>query len=347
MKKTLTVNLGGMVFQIDEDAYILIDNYLINLRFHFCKEQEGEEIVRDMEIRIGELFAESLEGGQQVITIDIVESVINRMGRPEQLDIENDEKDSFSTDSVETESQSSEIKKRLFRDVDHSVLGGVLAGIAAYFGWDATALRIVYIVLGLLPGGPSVLLIYFILLFIIPPARTATEKLQMRGEPVNMENIGKTVTDGFERDGKTQTNKQRTGFQKFLDLVIGIVGVLVQVLVGVIIICCIPFLLVGFIAFFSLIMSFFGIIINIPTICWDLMPSIPWNSIITSPFIGTVFVFSILLVMGIPVMVILQMVMQHLGYCKPMTMLAKLTMILVWLIALVASYLLLFSISGL
>ena len=76
MKKTLTVNLGGTVFHIDEDAYRLLDNYLCNLRLHFRKQEGAEEIVNDIENRISELFAEKLSAGSQVITIADVEEVI-------------------------------------------------------------------------------------------------------------------------------------------------------------------------------------------------------------------------------------------------------------------------------
>lgn len=83
MKKTLTVNLGGTVFHIDEDAYRLLDNYLCNLKLHFRKQEGAEEIVNDIENRISELFAEKLAAGSQVITITDVEEVIARMGKPE------------------------------------------------------------------------------------------------------------------------------------------------------------------------------------------------------------------------------------------------------------------------
>ena len=85
MKKTLTVNLGGTVYHIDEDAYVLLDNYLNNLRYHFRKSEGAEEIVRDMEARIAELFDEYLHQGHQVVTIEEVEAVIARMGKPEEL----------------------------------------------------------------------------------------------------------------------------------------------------------------------------------------------------------------------------------------------------------------------
>lgn len=382
MKKTLTVNLGGTVFQIDEDAYILLDNYLNNLRFHFRNEEGSDEIVRDMEMRISELFTEGLEGGQQVITIDNVEAVIARMGRPEQLD--NDDTSGYTTSNTssytsgngiqeettggragtsqanssqngnarrnefeEKTSQTGEVKKRLFRDVDHSVLGGVLSGIAAYFGWDPTAVRIIYILLGFLPSGPSLLIIYLLLLFIIPPARTATEKLQMRGEPVNMENIGKTVTGGFDRENSPATGEERTVLQKFFDVIVSIVGVLVKVFLGILFICCIPFLFMGLIILFTLFMSVFGIVIHVPSIFIDLMPNIPWDNVTTAPAIGIFFLLSIILSVGLPLMVIIQIFMQHFGYSKPMSEWAKLSIVLAWFISLVACFVLFFVVSTL
>ena len=85
MKKTLTVNLGGTVFHIDEDAYRLLDNYLSNLKIHFRKEAGADEIIDDIERRISELFTEKLAAGSQVITIAYVEEVIARMGKPEEV----------------------------------------------------------------------------------------------------------------------------------------------------------------------------------------------------------------------------------------------------------------------
>ena len=81
MKKTLTVNLGGTVFHIDEDAYQLLEKYLSNLRVHFKKEEGSDEIMNDFEMRISELLGERIKLGFEVITIEHVEEVIKRMGK--------------------------------------------------------------------------------------------------------------------------------------------------------------------------------------------------------------------------------------------------------------------------
>ena len=112
MKKTLTVNLGGTVFNIDEDAYVLLDNYLNNLKYHFRNEEGEEEIIRDMETRISELFSDYITRGQQVITIENVEEVIARMGKPEEINSEGDTGGDGSKSSRNTYSDNT-AKRRL------------------------------------------------------------------------------------------------------------------------------------------------------------------------------------------------------------------------------------------
>ena len=115
MKKTLTINLGGTVYHIDEDAYHLLDNYLTNLRIHFCREEGAEEIVHDIELRISELFTDRLNEGKQVITIEDVEEIIARMGKPEDLS------DEESGEASGSEKQKGTTMRRLFRDPDNKV----------------------------------------------------------------------------------------------------------------------------------------------------------------------------------------------------------------------------------
>lgn len=128
MKKTLTVNLGGTVFHIDEDAYRLLDNYLSNLKIHFRKEAGADEIIDDIERRISELFAEKLTAGSQVITITDVEEVIARMGKPEDMEAENDSEPSVGNATRTT------IHRRLYRNPDDKLLGGCYQRYGCVFG---------------------------------------------------------------------------------------------------------------------------------------------------------------------------------------------------------------------
>lgn len=160
MKKTLTVNLGGTVFHIDEDAYQLLDKYLANLRIHFRKEEGSEEIMNDFEMRISELFNERVRLGYEVITIEHVEEVIKRMGKPEEL-FEGEEEKEYKEEARTQAFQEEEIPrgpKKLMRDPDNRVLGGVAGGIAAYMGWDVTAVRLAMIILLFIPYAPIIIL---------------------------------------------------------------------------------------------------------------------------------------------------------------------------------------------
>ena len=272
MKKTLTVNLGGTVYHIDDDAYRLLDDYLANLKHFFRKQEGAEEIVNDIEIRIAELFAEKVSAGKQVITIADVEEIIARVGKPEDFGVSDDESEPHKKEQTASSGQGytrTTTARRLFRDPDNKLLGGVASGLAAYFDWDITLVRILMIVLLFVPYCPMIIL-YIIGWIIIPEARTAAEKLSMRGEAVTIENIGKTVTDGFERvaDGVNNfvnSDKPRTFLQKVGDVFVTIAAIILKIfLVALVIICC-PVLFVP-IATISPVMTLLGTISGIALI---------------------------------------------------------------------------------
>ena len=149
MKKTLTVNLGGTVFHIDEDAYRLLDNYLSNLKIHFRKEAGADEIIDDIERRISELFTEKLAAGSQVITIAYVEEVIARMGKPEELEPDAGDAASGSgswdgsnhagNTGAGASATTEKVSHHFYRNPDDKMLGGVVSGLAAYWGWDVAS----------------------------------------------------------------------------------------------------------------------------------------------------------------------------------------------------------------
>ena len=132
MKKTVTVNLGGTVFHIDEDAYQLLDKYLANLRIHFRREEGSDEIMNDFEMRIGELFNERIRLGYEVISIEQVEEVIRRMGKPEEIFDEEQREPEAEPSRPRSEMKTEPVKKRLMRDPDNRIIGGVCGGLAAY-----------------------------------------------------------------------------------------------------------------------------------------------------------------------------------------------------------------------
>jgi phage shock protein PspC (stress-responsive transcriptional regulator) len=343
MKKTLTVNLGGTVFHIDEDAYQLLDKYLSNLRLHFKKEDGGEEIMDDFELRISELLNEKIRLGHEVITIEHVEEVIQRMGKPEEIFGESNSE--YAKEEFKAKTETSSTKRRLYRDPDDRILGGVAGGFAAYMGWDATAVRLALILLMFFYG--ITIPIYLILWLVVPMARTAAEKLQMRGESVTVENIGKTVTDGFERVSKNvneyvHSDKPRTTLQKLGDAIVTIFGAIIKVLAILLsIILFPPLLLVLFvlvIVFFALIAGLFGGGFGL---LYGLMPFAQWDTLSVYPdgwLIGASI--SGILVIAIPIISLIYLACVQLFKWKPMASGAKWTLIILWVIAFAATIIL-------
>lgn len=200
MKKTFSVNLGNMVYNIDDDAYMLLKEYLDRIEVYFSDEKDCEDIMNDIEGRISELLSENLGITKQVVTLKDVEKVIEIMGDPEE--ISGTEEAHEKTDSRTYYTRP----RRLYRDPDDRVFGGVSSGLGAYLGIDPVIVRILFVVLFFVAFG---LLLYIILWIVVPEARTTAQKLEMRGDPVNVSNIGKFVKDEFESVKKSFRRKNK------------------------------------------------------------------------------------------------------------------------------------------
>jgi phage shock protein PspC (stress-responsive transcriptional regulator) len=228
MIKTISINLSGQVFQIDENAYEQLQQYLASVRKRFEKEEGGDEIVADIESRIAEMLAEKISQRKQSVTLADIDAVIQIMGKPEQFeeDYAEEEEAAQNTSATKTE----KLKRRMFRNPDDKVLGGVCSGLSNYFGIDDPLwLRIIMVVFLFLSFGTA-FWIYIILWVIIPEAKTASDKLQMKGEPVNIDNIEKTFKDDlkdFQQKIENINNNKGTGirnvFQKILAVTITLV----------------------------------------------------------------------------------------------------------------------------
>lgn len=262
MKKTLNINLGGIAFIIDENAFEILFNYLEALKKKFDNETERQEILNDIEARIAEMFNEQLGHRKEVLGIEEVEYVIRQMGRPEDIAGEEPSEEraetTTTTTSKSTDSGDREvIKKRLYRDTDDSKVGGVIAGLCHYFGIsDPIWVRIAAIVLIPVTSG-SIIFVYLLLLIIIPKASTAAEKLQMKGEPININTIEKEVKDAANRFSSTvkMTMDSEGFFQKFWSLIAWIGGAFLRLMAVLLILVSVAALfavLVGFFAFFIL-----------------------------------------------------------------------------------------------
>ncbi|MFI5170961.1 MAG: PspC domain-containing protein [Chitinophagales bacterium] len=189
MNKLLYVNIGGVVFQIDESAYKKLDNYLNSIRKKYSTVADGDEIITDIENRIAELFHEKV-GERGAITSEYVDEIITVMGKPEEFENENASQQK-SHHAPEEERRHRATK--FYRDKENDLLGGVCAGFAAKFNIDALWIRIAFLIAFLFFG--TGLLLYIILWIIIPEARTTSEKIEMRGDKVDISNIEKTIKE--------------------------------------------------------------------------------------------------------------------------------------------------------
>ena len=188
MKITVSINLGGYSFDIDEDAYSELKRYLKNLELHFAGEESSSEILSDIESRMSEILRTKLTGYKQVITASDVSEVISIMGNPE--DFSDNEgpsrKDKFSKPGAH----------RMYRDPDKRIIGGVCSGMGAYWDIEPWIIRVIFLALTM-AGGLGIL-IYLILYVVLPEAKTTAQKIEMKGAPVNIHNIKDSVKKEFD-----------------------------------------------------------------------------------------------------------------------------------------------------
>lgn len=191
MNKTVNINLSGIIFHLDEQAYDAFKKYLSEVKSALLEQEGGTEIVADIEARIAELFSTRLEkGNREVVSSEDVEYVIEKLGRPEAF------RDEEAEENRSTYQGRTKTSKRLFRNPDEKIIGGVASGVAAYFGTDVVWIRLLFLILLFFTGIGFIT--YIILWAAIPEAKTTAQKLQMRGEPVNLGNIEKSVKEELE-----------------------------------------------------------------------------------------------------------------------------------------------------
>lgn len=235
MKKTLNINLAGYPFTIDEDAYQLLKDYLDTIRYAFETKDDTGEIANDIESRIAEILVDNEEGCVRIITLEEISKVIERIGKPSEF-IETEEFFDYKTteETVETRNinpvtpppyhshpqeyqRNPFARKKIFRDPQNALLGGVCSGLAVYMNVDVTVVRLITVLLFFL-SATTVAIAYIILWIVVPEARSPIQRMQMMGEDPTVENIGKTVTENFqgEDNGDGSQIPPRTGFNKFM-----------------------------------------------------------------------------------------------------------------------------------
>ncbi len=233
MNKTININLGGMFFHIDENAYQKLNRYLNAIRKSLSDDPQGrDEIIKDIELRISELLTDKVVDERQVISESDIDSIIGVMGQPEDYNVD---EELFTEQPYNQKSRKA--SKKLYRDIDDKFLGGVASGTAHYVGIEPIWSRIFWLIMAF--GFGFGFLAYPLLWILLPKAESTSEKLEMEGERVNIDNIERKIREEFDslsvrvKDGagelsdkikegtdvvkKKYGNKSKSGFQELLD----------------------------------------------------------------------------------------------------------------------------------
>ena len=411
MKKTFTINISGSIFHIDDDAFEKLQKYLHILNRHFSSAIEGQEILQDIEARIAELFLEKTGNKVEVITDFMVDEIIARMGKPEDF-MEAEEEDSsakaqpeeasaynepqagrrlyrdrdnrliggvcsglatyFKIDPVITriifivalgitllpylilwivvpeyqypnQPSNNQVRRRLYRDGDRRVLGGICSGMAAYFNMDIVMMRVIFVLMFFVIG-PFNIILYFILWVVVPKAKTTAQRLEMRGKEATVTNIAQSIKEDVNEVGENynkfanaKNEKGESRIESFGDVVGSVLRVVLRVIVllfGVALIIGGIASLIGFVTSMAIGHSFIngGI--------W----SFGWNSNVdmstllnnfVSPGAYTISLIAISILVGIPILLLLFIGTKLLFRYKTNNKLIGLGTFGLWLVALV------------
>lgn len=181
MKTVINVCIGGMSFTIDEDAYQKLDSYLDEFKSKSGIEYQAKEVMEDVELRIADIFKESLSTShQEVVNATMVEDVIRRIGLPDGSSASDK---NFDTGSDYRRNAA----KKFYRDSDDKKIAGVCSGLAAYFDVDVVLIRVIFVIA--LICGSAGFWIYLVFWIIAPLAVTAAQKCEMRGIPATADNM--------------------------------------------------------------------------------------------------------------------------------------------------------------
>lgn len=258
MNKTVNINLGGMVFHIDEDAYQKLSRYFDAIKRSLSNANGQDEIIKDIELRIAELISEKHNSDKQVISLKEIDEIITVMGQPEDYRIEDD-----ATNTSTNTYNDHRTNKKLYRDKERGSIAGVCTGLGYYFGIDATWIKIAFLATAFAGFGFGII-VYLILWIATPEAVTTAEKLEMKGEPVTISNIEKKVREEFDTvsekiknvDYDKMGNQVKTGAEKFAtsigDVLMSVFKVFAKFLGIILIMTSLAMLVILFIGVFTL-----------------------------------------------------------------------------------------------
>jgi len=307
MKKTIKINLSGLAFTLDEDAYQELKDYLDSISSKFRDLKEGNEIISDIEARIAEIFQSKVSDKKEVITLEDVKDVISIMGKPEDFYDTEDEQEASSKSKDYTRKEN----RKLYRDPENAIFGGVAAGMASYFGIEAWIVRLLLVVLTF--PLQVIPIIYIVLWIALPKALTSAQKLEMRGEKVTVSSIEKSVKEEYENVKENMKRvRQSKEFEKtrnVLGEILHVIGQIILVILKIILIIIgIAFVIVGITALIGIgSLVFFRYSLFRP----DFLPmihGIPFPEFfhnLGDPGTITLFGFALFLVIAIPIVALI------------------------------------------
>lgn len=237
MNEISRIHLARVSYDIDINAKKELEKYLDAVKKSLGKETDAME---DIEIRMTEILAERGVVKDSVITNSDIEAIVEQLGEPKNFAESNNESADENTEEKST--------KKYYRDPEHAALGGVIAGLAAYTGWDVTLLRVLAVIFAIIPSWGTLIIVYIVIWIIAPEAKSVSEKMEMRGEPVNLDSIkesakkfsdkaevvGKDISAKASKIGK-QIEKEAprigAGVGRVITMVLGIIGIVICALI--------------------------------------------------------------------------------------------------------------------
>ncbi len=339
MKKNITINLCGRLYQIDEDAYEMLQHYIESLHSAFDRQEGGEEIVDDIEERIAELFDELKQQGTDAITIDHVKEIIARIGKPEQLKGEEVERGAdtdqeaagnwqdkarSTAQNISENVRSRVAGKKLFRNPKDKMLAGVLSGLATYTNTDAVIWRIAMILLFCIYGFG--LLAYIIMAVVIPEARTPEQLLQMEGKEVTPQNLADAVLE------KDQQTEQRPGLLRSLFSIL--LKILFAFFIAIALIVC---LALGIAFLFILVVIVSALALPISSDMPFSLEAMGLTELYqTNPLLLLLFLFSLFVLLLVPIYATVHLLLSLANKVQPMSIGQRIAWVVLWIVALCA-----------
>ncbi|WP_374948438.1 PspC domain-containing protein [Mucilaginibacter sp.] len=331
MNKTIIINMNGIIFHIEEDAYEILKAYMTEVKRHFMNSADSLEITTDIENRIAEMFNDMLlREGKQVIIEQDVKTVVEQMGSVKDFEVD-DEGTSAAADPGLNYSSSS---RRLFRDPDDHLIAGVCSGIANYFDFSPIWVRLLFALFVAIGG--SGLILYIILWIVVPKAITRADRMAMKGQKLNLQGFksnfeeelsavhGKLSDFGNEARPLVYKTRDFAGdFANHLGKFLGSTGKVVGKLVAILILIA---------CFGSIIAMIIGIVMAFAFNDIGIYNIFPFN--ITSYEVNKIFFVCLILLVIIPLLAIIFTILRLVFNSRSISRTIGSTLLLSWIVAL-------------